>query len=451
MAKIHFIGIGGISMSGLAEILIDRGNTVTGSDSTPSDITKHLQELGAKISFPQAAENVEPDTDEFIYTAAIHPDNPEFMAAKATGKPMLSRAELLGQIMESYKDSVCVAGTHGKTSTTCMVSEILLAANEDPTISVGGIMPSIKSNIRVGKSAKFVAEACEYTNSFHHFYPRYNIILNVEEDHMDFFKDLQDVRNSFRRFAENTSDDGVLVIGAEIPDVNELTEGLKCKVITFGLNEGDIYATNIKYNENGLPSFTPVFKGEKLPTVVLHVPGEHNIKNALAAIACTKEMGASDDAVTRGLSNFGGAKRRFEYKGIHESGAVVIDDYAHHPTEIRSSLTAAANYPHKRLIVVFQPHTYTRTKAFLDDFGKALSTTDLTILAPIYPAREEDIYGVHSEDVTEKINESGGNSISLPDFKSIEDYLKKNIKKGDLLITMGAGNVVDIGEHILED
>ena len=250
-ASVHFIGIGGISMSGLAEILLSRGFTVSGSDNKASAITDHLASLGVRIGIPQAAENIREDTDIFIYTAAIHPDNPEFAAAKETGRPLLTRAELLGAIMKLYDRSVTVAGTHGKTSTTGMVSHILLEGN-DPTISIGGILPVIKSNIHVGRSDLFVAEACEYTNSFHSFYPKYNIILNVEEDHMDFFKDLEDIRRSFRRFAENTAADGVLAINGAIPDLSFFTDGLPCRVITFGLSEAfDCHATDIKYNEKG--------------------------------------------------------------------------------------------------------------------------------------------------------------------------------------------------------
>ncbi len=446
---VHFIGIGGISMSGLAEILLSRGFKVTGSDNKSSAITEHLSSLGIEIGIPQAAENISADTEYFIYTAAIHPDNPEFAAAKATGRPMLTRAELLGAVMKLYEKSVTVAGTHGKTTTTGMVSTILLEEH-DPTISIGGILPSIKSNIHVGTDELFVAEACEYTNSFHAFYPKYNVILNVEEDHMDFFKDLNDIRRSFRTFAENTADDGVLVINGSIENVSYFTEGLSCKCITYGLDDRfDCHAKEIKYNEKGLPSFVPVLFGEELPRITLHVPGEHNVSNALSAIAITRSMGISPQVIATALSKFGGTDRRFQFKGTLANGAVVIDDYAHHPTEIRSSLSAAKNYPHKRLVVIFQPHTYTRTKAFLKDFGEALSAADLCILAPVYAAREQDIYGVSSADVQREVKSHGTECLYLESFDEIEKYLQKNSLNGDLLITMGAGDIVKVGEDLL--
>lgn len=464
---VHFIGIGGISMSGLAEILLERGFTVSGSDGKLSNLTETLENHGAKIFCPQDAKNVTDSIDIFVYSAAIHPDNPEYAAAEKTKKPMLSRADLLGQIMENYENSVCVAGTHGKTSTTGMIGQILLE-NADPTITIGGILPSIKSNIKIGHSDYFLAEACEYTNSFHSFYPKYNVILNVEEDHMDFFKDLDDVRKSFRRFAENTADDGVLVLNADTPDLSYFTDNLSCEIITFGdapenlsatnadekkadsaATAPDYYAKDISYNEKGLPSFVPVAFGEELPRMTLHVPGAHNIKNALAAIAVCRAMDISPQTIRAGLDKFGGTERRFEFKGTLPNGAVIIDDYAHHPTEISASMAAAKKYPHKRLVVIFQPHTYTRTKAFLSDFGKALSPADLVILAPIYAAREDDIYGVSSDDVRREVEKNGTKSLYLDSFEKIEKFLEKNSLNGDLLITMGAGDIVTVGEDLL--
>ncbi len=447
---VHFIGIGGISMSGLAEILLGAGFTVSGSDSKESPLTEHLVSLGATVSYPQAAANVSEATQVFVYTAAIHEDNPEFAAAKATGKPMLTRADLLGQIMDNYRRSIAVAGTHGKTTTTSMVSQVLLAGTEDPTISVGGIMPAIASNIHVGSSDLFVTEACEYTNSYHSFYPMYNLILNVEEDHMDFFKDLADIRASFRRFAENTKAEGTLVTSADIEDWQELFAGLSCKVISFGLDHAaDYTATNVSYNEYGCASFTPVAFGEKQPAITLGVPGRHNIGNALACIALCQDMGLGWEQIAAGLSAFTGAERRFEYKGkLGET--TIIDDYAHHPTEIRASLAAAANYPHDRLVVIFQPHTYTRTQAFLDDFVEALSAADVVVMAEIYAAREDNIYGISSKDIQEKLAAKGVESYYFPTFEEIEKFIRKFSIKNDLLITMGAGDVVNIGEALLK-
>ncbi|WP_028235336.1 UDP-N-acetylmuramate--L-alanine ligase [Pseudobutyrivibrio sp. MD2005] len=446
---VHFIGIGGISMSGLAEILLGAGFTISGSDRAESDLTKHLEAIGAKVSYPQAASNITDDIDLIVYTAAIRDDNPEFAAAKASGKPMLTRAELLGEIMENYARSIAVAGTHGKTTTTSMVSQILLETADDPTISVGGILDAIGSNVHVGDSDVFITEACEYTNSYHSFFPKYNIILNVEADHLDFFKNLENVRASFKKFAGNTSDDGILIINKEIDDVDYFTEGLKCRVITYSLNnDADIYPTDISFNEKGFANFTPVFNGKALGTVSLNVPGKHNISNALAAIALTVEMGISYDHILAGLKKFGGAHRRFELKGNY-NGATVIDDYAHHPTEIAASLNAAANYPHNRVIVCFQPHTYTRTLSFLDDFATALAKADIVVLADIYAAREPDIYGVSSKDIADRIEKMGTEVHYLGSFDACEKFLEKNLLNNDLLITMGAGDVYLVGEHLL--
>ncbi|MCR5099202.1 MAG: UDP-N-acetylmuramate--L-alanine ligase [Lachnospiraceae bacterium] len=448
---VHFIGIGGISMSGLAEVLLDRGFTVSGSDNQKSEITEKLESRGVRIGYPQSADNITGDIDLVVYTAAIHADNPEFVAAKEAGLPMLVRSQLLGQMMEHYANSIAVAGTHGKTTTTSMIAEILLHAGGDPTISVGGILESIKSNIRVGRSDVFLAEACEYTNSYHDFYPRYSVILNVEEDHMDFFKDIDEIRESFHRFAQNTDPDGALFIGGDIPGRDVVTRELDCDVVTFGIEgDWDLHAADIVFDDHGRASFTAMHKMEELGRVQLSVPGRHNIGNALAAIGVCMRMGIGWEAIAAGLLDFGGAKRRFEYKGTY-NGAVVIDDYAHHPTEISASLAAAQNYPHDRLIVVFQPHTYTRTKAFLDDFASALSVADLVIMAKIYAAREDDIYGVSSDDIRVRIEKMGTKCIYLDTFEAIEDYLKKNLVNGDLLITMGAGDVVKIGEEILQE
>ncbi|MCR4999044.1 MAG: UDP-N-acetylmuramate--L-alanine ligase [Lachnospiraceae bacterium] len=447
---VHFIGIGGISMSGLAEILLDWKFVVSGSDMRESDVTNGLTAKGIHISYPQSAENITDDIDVVVYTAAIHPENPEFKAAVSKHLPMLTRADLLGQIMAQYERSIAVAGTHGKTTTTSMMSQVLLRGQEDPTISIGGFLKAIGSNIHVGDSDLFLTEACEYTNSFLSFFPKYSIILNVEAEHLDFFKDIDDIRDSFHQFAANTSSDGALVINGEIPEVNTITEGLDCQVITFGRSESyDYYPTDITFDELGCATFTPVAFGETLGPITLHVPGLHNVTNALSVVAVARAMGLSYEQIQLGLADFGGANRRFEYKGTFK-GATIIDDYAHHPTEIAASLAAAKNYPHDRLVVCFQPHTYTRTLAFLDDFAKVLSQADQVVLADIYAAREKDIYNISSRDLQAKILELGTPCEYFSSFDDIEEYLKENSMNGDLLITMGAGNVYTIGENLLK-
>ncbi len=447
---VHFMGIGGISMSGLAHILLQRGFVISGSDSKQSPLTDALTAAGATCFYSQVAANITNDIDLLVYSAAIHPDNPEYMAAVAAGIPTITRAELLGQIMENYEKSVAVSGTHGKTTTTSMISHILLAADTDPTISVGGILKAIDGNIRIGKSDVFLTEACEYTNSFHSFYPKYNVILNIEEDHMDFFKDLAQIRDSFRRFATNTKSDGVIVINSQIDNWNEITSGLQAEILTFGNdNNSDAYPKDVEYDKStGCASFIPVIKGQELPLVTLNVPGEHNVYNALASILITTSMGIDTTSIIRGLEAFGGTDRRFQRKGTL-GGVTIIDDYAHHPTEISATLSAARKIVEGRLIVVFQPHTYTRTVAFMSEFAKALSAADIVVLADIYAARETDNLGISSANLQQEIAKLGTECVYLPSFDEIESYLLKKCIDKDLLITMGAGNVVEIGNHLL--
>ena len=362
---IYFIGIGGISMSGLAEILLSEGFRVSGSDAKKSSLTELLEKQGAVVHYGQRRENITNDIDLIVYTAAIHKDNPEYAAMEELGLPSLTRAQLLGQMMRNYKTPIGVSGTHGKTTTTSMITEILLEAGTDPTISVGGILKAIQGNIRVGKSDLFVTEACEYTNSFLSFFPRIGIILNIEEDHMDFFRDLDDIRSSFRSFAQLLPEDGLLIINGDIPAYEEITRGLDCLVLTFGSNPSCDYSyDNVSHDETAHASFTLHRRGGTDVGVTLGVPGEHNILNALAALALADYLGIDMEAASRALTKFTGTDRRFEYKGCVE-GITIVDDYAHHPTEITATLKAARNYPHQTLWCVFQPHTYTRTKAFL--------------------------------------------------------------------------------------
>lgn len=448
--RIHFMGIGGISMSGLAEVLLERGFTITGSDMKASPITKKLESHGAAIVYGQKAENITDDMDLVVYTAAIHPDNPEFQAVVQKGIPHMDRAELLGQIMSNYKNSIAVSGTHGKTTTTSMLSLIMLAGACDPTISVGGILKDIDGNIRVGRSQNFITEACEYTNSFLKFNPRIELILNVDADHLDFFKDLNDIRHSFRLFAEKLDKDGILIINGEIRDLSFFTEGLPCKIITYGLEADDNYtAKNISFNEYACGSYDLYVNGEKADHITLNVTGLHNVSNSLAAIAAARELGISMEHIKSGLMNFKGTDRRFEYKG-EINGITILDDYAHHPTEIEATLTAAKNYPHRKIWCAFQPHTYTRTKALLKEFGRALSLADHVVLADIYAAREADTGEIHSRDLQAEIRTRGTAADYFSTFKEIENFLLENCSPGDLVITMGAGDIVTVGEELLK-
>ena len=446
---IHFIGIGGISMSGLAEILLDRKFTVSGSDMKASEITEHLGKIGARIAIGQRAENITDDIDLVVYTAAIHEENEEFAAAKNKNIPMMTRAALLGQIMDNYARSIAVAGTHGKTTTTSMLTHILLQGQLDPTVSVGGMLDRIGGNIRVGQSNVFLTEACEYTNSFLEFHPLYSIILNVEEDHMDFFKDLEDIEHSFHLFASQTAPDGLIIINGDMEHTDDILKDLPQKAITFGLNgDNDYTATDISFDKEGNGSYQLVVNGENMGPVSLKVKGRHNIMNSLAAIACARALGLPMKQILTGLLSFGGTHRRFEYKG-NIGDVIVIDDYAHHPTEIKATLTAAREYPHDELWVVFQPHTYTRTKAFLHQFAEVLTLADHVVLADIYAAREPDTGMVSSRDIVNLLKEAGTDVYYFPTFGEIEDFLLSQVKGHDLLITMGAGDVVNIGEDIL--
>lgn len=448
---VYFIGIGGISMSGLAEILLQEGFTVSGSDMKESEITSILTGLGATVHIGQKAENINDSIDLVVYTAAIHENNPEFVEVKRRNIPMLTRAQLLGQIMLNYKYGIAVSGTHGKTTTTSMLSYVLLEAQTDPTISIGGMLDAIGGNIRVGHSDYFVTEACEYTNSYHAFHPYISIILNVDADHLDFFSGIEEIADSFKTFAEILPQDGLLVINGDMPYYPHVTKDLNCNIITFGMNEGNDYmAADVTFDEEGHPSYTLVVRGEKQTRITLHAVGIHNVMNSLSVVAVADFLGIDRTATLNGLLKCSSAKRRFEHKGTTKTGIQILDDYAHHPTEIAATLEAAKNTPHNELWCVFQPHTYTRTKALLDEFGKALSACDHVLLADIYAAREKDTGLVSSKDVCDKINAYGGNAIYLGEFDAITKYIEKNCKKNDLLITMGAGNVDSIGDLLLK-
>lgn len=447
---IYFIGIGGISMSGLAEILASRGHQVSGTDVKETAVTKHLQSLGIHINFGHRAENITDDITLVVYTAAIHDDNPELRTAHEKGIRIMDRAHLLGQIMDEYHDSVAVSGTHGKTTTTSMVSEILLAAEKDPTITVGGILPTIGSNLRIGNSPYFVAEACEYFDSFLQFNPFIAIILNVESDHLDYFKTLENIRRSFHAFAQRVPDKGLLVISEKIDHVEELTDGLTCHVETFGLSEkANWRAENIVHEADGRNSFDVYHNGAFFTTIHLHIPGEHNITNALAAIGASAFLGAAPEDCVKGLHHYTGTERRFQLKG-KKDGITVIDDYAHHPTEIKAALAAAQNVQHNTTWCVFQPHTFSRTRFLFDEFGEAFGDADEIIIADIFAARETDDGTVSAAQLADRIAQTGKSARYVGDFAAIEAYLREHCKSGDLLMTVGAGDVYKIGENFLK-
>lgn len=447
------MGIGGISMSGFAELLHTEGFTITGSDSKCSEITKHLEAKGITILYGQKASNITSDIDLVVYTAAIHDDNPEMQEVIKRGIPRMDRAEMVGQVMLNYQKPVAISGTHGKTTTTSMISQIFLEGKLDPTISVGGILNAIGGNIRIGESENFITEACEYTNSFLKFNPKYGIILNIEEDHLDFFKDIHDIRHSFHLFAKRIPSDGILFINGEIDNYKEITSDLTCQVRTYGLsenpNEYTYTACNISYTEKGFGEYDLYHNGQFVKHILLSVVGKHNISNSLPAIGLSLEQNISIDDICSGLTAFHGTQRRFEHKGTI-NGVTIIDDYAHHPTEIKTTLEAAKRYPHKSIWCVFQPHTYTRTKAFLKDFAKALSIADKIVLTDIYAAREVDTGEISSKDLLQELKALNKEAYYFHDFKEIEKFLLEKCINGDLLITMGAGDVVNIGNSLLQ-
>lgn len=448
--KIHFIGIGGISMSGLAEILTSKGYILTGSDMKSSAITQKLEKSGIKIIIGHAAENAL-GSDLVVYTAAIRETNPELIGAREAGITCIDRATLLGELMREYPRSIAVSGTHGKTTTTSMVSLIMLEANLDPTIHIGGELEAIGGTTRIGGSRYFIAEACEYTGSFLKFHPYLAIILNMEFDHADYFRDIGHIRETFVRFAALVPEDGCIVACADDAEVMSVLDTVNCSKVTYSINSGncDWSASNITYDDLGCAVYTLRHNNEVVDEIRLGVPGIHNVSNSLAAIAACSIMGCSISAAKEALCKFTGTHRRFELKGVVD-GIKVIDDYAHHPTEVMATLKAAVNCGQTRVFCVFQPHTYTRTKFFMDDFAIAFGDADVILLADIYAAREPDTGEVNSGMLADRINLHGKKAIYMKGFEDIVRYLKSETKSGDLIITMGAGDVFKVGEMFLE-
>ena len=445
LKHVHFIGIGGVSMSALAMMLKNQNISVSGSDFHVSPTTQYLSEQGIAVAFGHSPENIPAETDLVVYTAAIAGDNPEYLSAKERGIPEISRAKLLGRIMQEYSKSIAVSGTHGKTTVTSMLSHILLAGNTDPTITVGAYLDKLAANYRIGNSEYFLLEACEYCNSFHNFFPSISIILNVSEDHLDFFKDLKAIQASFHQFGLNTRD--AIILHSSLLAVPALTEGWTQKLISFDQG-GDYHAKNFAYQANGAPEFDAYYHDRLLGHIQLSVFGLHNVSNALAAIAAADTLGIPFAAVEKGLAEFHGAARRFQKKGTF-AGIDVYDDYAHHPEEIAATLQAAEKLPHKRLWLIFQPHTYSRTKLLFDDFVAVLQKADVLILADIYAAREKNTYNIHSQDLAAAISVHNPNTHYFESFDEIENFVLEHAEPGDLLITMGAGDIYFVGEALL--
>ncbi|MGM9521111.1 MAG: UDP-N-acetylmuramate--L-alanine ligase [Oscillospiraceae bacterium] len=444
-ARCHLIGIGGVSMSPLAKVLCRHGMTITGSDIRDSAVIDDLRKLGIKVFIGHSSENVI-GAGFVVRTAAAHDDNPEVAYARAHGIPVFERAEAWGCIMRRYKNALCISGTHGKTTTTSMCTHVLMAAGADPTVMIGGTLPLLHDGHRVGHGDTIVLESCEYYNSFLSFFPTIAVILDIEADHLDFFKDLEDVKASFRKFACLVPEDtGTVVVNCDDKNTMDAIRGIDRKIVTFGFAaDADVRAENVVSNY-GVSEFDVMYNGGLFTHIELHVPGIHNVKNALAAAASAILLGIPGSAVREGLLNFRGAARRFEYKGS-VGGARVYDDYAHHPGELHALIDAARSLEPKRVIVAFQPHTYSRTKALFDDFVTELKRADKVYLAEIYAAREKNTIGISSAHLSEQIP----GSVFLPSFGELEEALISEASDGDIILTVGAGNIYEVGEAIVK-
>ncbi|SMC77235.1 UDP-N-acetylmuramate--L-alanine ligase [Papillibacter cinnamivorans] len=441
--RAHLVGIGGVSMCPLAEVLRGKGVLVTGSDMKEGELTKHLRALGIDVRIGHSPENIG-NADFLVRTAAVHDDNPEIAEARSRGIPVFERAQAWGAIMREYPNALCISGTHGKTTTTSMATHIAMAAGIDPTVMIGGTLPLLGAGHRVGRGGTIILESCEYCDSFLQFFPTIAVILDVDADHLDYFKDLEAVKASFRRFAGLVPEDGVVVVNADDPNAMEAVAPVNRRRITFGLREeADVRAENICYHD-GLPAFDVLYKGEFFAHIELLVPGVHNILNALAATASAIALGLPAKAVTQGLSTFSGAGRRFEFKGTCR-GADIYDDYAHHPSELHALLTMARTLEYRRIICAFQPHTYTRTKALYDDFIRELGLADLVFLAEIYAAREKNTIGISSRDLARDI--PGARHFAT--LEELTGALREIASPGDLILTVGAGDIYKVGEALV--
>ena len=445
-ARAHLAGIGGVSMSPLAEVLRGMGLRVQGSDTNDGPAVARLRALGIPVAIGHAAENLG-ECDFVVRTAAIHDDNPEISGAVTRGIPVFERAQAWGAIMRGYQNALCIAGTHGKTTTTSMATHIFMAAEKDPTVMIGGTLELLQSGYRVGHGDTIIAESCEYCNSFLSFFPTLAVILNVEADHLDFFKDLADVERSFRRFAELVPERGFVVANRDDAGARETLAGFPRPVFWFSLRDeaADCCAANLAWTD-GLPSFDVVVRGAVYAHVALNVGGEHNVMNALAAASGAYLLGLSGEAVERGLATFHGAGRRFERKGEYH-GAAVYDDYAHHPGELHALLTMAKALPYRRIVCVFQPHTYSRTHALFDAFVEELKLPDVLILAEIYAAREQNDLGVSSADLASRIP----GAVYCPTLARATEELRRVARAGDLILTVGAGDVYKVGEALIKE
>ena len=442
--RAHLVGVGGVSMASLAEVLHGAGVTVTGSDQRESATVLHLRDLGIPVVIGHLPESVR-GADCVVRTAAVHNENPEIAAALDAGIPVFERAQAWGAIMRDYQNALCISGTHGKTTTTSMCTHIFMAAENDPTVMIGGTLPLLEAGHRVGHGDTIILESCEYCNSFLSFYPTVAVILNVEADHLDFFKDLDDVERSFRAFADKVPANGLIVANCEDENTMATLRGETRPVMTFGIETGDVHAENLSM-AHGFGSFDVVHRGEKYAHLDLSVPGMHNVKNAVAAAAAALALGVPGRAVEDGMRDFRLPGRRFEYKGMY-NGAEVCDDYAHHPGELAALFDTAAALDFKRVICAFQPHTYSRTHELFNDFVEVLKRPAVTLLAEIFAAREDNDIGISSADLAAKIP----GSVFCPTLEDVTAKLRRLAQPGDLILTVGAGDIYLAGEALVKE
>ena len=448
--SVHFIGIGGISMSALAEVLFELGYIVTGTDMHASKLTDKLLKKGIHVKIGHHKDYL-PQCDLVVFTAAINKENPELIKAKDLGIPIIDRAEMLGLLMKKYKNSVAISGTHGKTTTTSMISLILEYSQYNPTIMIGGELDEISGNLKIGGLDYFVTEACEYVESFLKFFPTIGVILNIDADHLDYFRDMDHIIQSFTKFGQLIPEEGYLIAFLDDDNIKKVLPHVKCNVVTYGKSEGSDYRPhNILYDEKGFPSFDVYYQNKNLGRFQLSIPGNHNIYNALAAIASSLILGVPIDKVQENLGRFKGTHRRFDILGKLET-VTIVDDYAHHPTEVKATLEAATRYPHNRLWCIFQPHTYTRTKALLNDFASSFFSADTVIITDIYAAREKDTGEIHARDLAEAISHYHDNVHYYSSFEDIVAYARNHIQPEDLILTMGAGDIFKVGEMLLDE
>ena len=448
---IHLIGIGGISMSAIAETLHNWDYKVTGSDATESEITNKLTKHGIELKIGHDLENAK-KADLIVYSAAIADNDPEMLIAKENNIPIVTRGEFVGYLTKLYNEAICISGTHGKTTTTSMISMCFINAHKDPTIEVGAILDSIGGNYRVGNSEYFILESCEYKGNFLKFFPNTEVILNIDNDHLDYYKTFDNVIKTFEKFSTILDENGVLVTNADDPNCLKLKDICKAKFISYGIENqnADFVARNISFDDNGFATFDIYKNNDFYEKIVLSVAGKHNILNALATTAVCDYYKIDKKVISKSLKEFKGAERRLEFKGKLPKNISIFDDYAHHPTEIKATANAINSKHHNESWVIFQPHTYSRTKNLLDDFAESIMGFDHIIILDIYAAREQNTFDISSKDLVNKIQELGKNAMYIPDFDEVVKFIKENVQENDIVLTLGAGTVTQIGPMLLK-